>query len=344
MSDTATTPPAVPSPSSSQGEKYASLLSWFNEVPDSYINPKFTIRESPRGGFGAFVEEDVSEDELIVSIPPGARVTIADVTNDPDCGKAFKTLIEKAGPGGSTVALAGYLAKEYLLLCENAKKSEEEEKKEIKFSSYFNTLPWKRGVNSQEHVLFWSEADVEKYLTGSMAYAEATEIRDEVAFATTVINGIIGPIILQSRMGEPEVAWPALPWMKPPPPKVDGMVDGVAEAVKGAFVSILTRSFEGQTAGMDKKEELQPLLDMLQHSEYPNIRHGVNSEGVVEVRARKDIEGGSELFNQYRGEEELNMPYHRFFTRFGFVPGLTEPATALLEEKSTIFFARKKEV
>eukprot|EP00957_Ditylum_brightwellii_P105236 8021399-Ditylum_brightwellii.AAC.1 len=44
ISDTATTTPTVHSPSSSPEKKYASLLSWFNEVPDSCKNLKFTIR------------------------------------------------------------------------------------------------------------------------------------------------------------------------------------------------------------------------------------------------------------------------------------------------------------
>lgn len=82
-----------------------------------------------------------------------------------------------------------------------------------------------------------------------------------------------------------------------------------------------------------------------QHSDDPNIRHVMRKDdGTVVVTARRDLEAGEELFNQYRSEEEESMPYHRFFTRYGFVPGIQEPVTNLLKEKSSIFFAQKAEV
>lgn len=86
-------------------------------------------------------------------------------------------------------------------------------------------------------------------------------------------------------------------------------------------------------------------LDMLQHSETPNVRHGMRKEdGTVEVRARSRIEKDTELLNQYRSEEEESMPYSRFFTRFGFVPGILEPMENLLGDKSSIFYPQKAEV
>lgn len=62
------------------------------------------------------------------------------------------------------------------------------------------------------------------------------------------------------------------------------------------------------------------------------------------VRARRDLQAGEELFNQYRSETEETMPYHRFFSRYGFVPGITENIPDLLKDKSSIFFAQKAEV
>jgi hypothetical protein len=88
-----------------------------------------------------------------------------------------------------------------------------------------------------------------------------------------------------------------------------------------------------------------PLLDMLQHSDEPNVSHLMRtSDGTVEVRARQALAAGDELLNQYRSELEESMPYHRFFTRFGFVPGIVEPIPNLLKDKSSIFFAQKAEV
>ena len=48
----------------------------------------------------------------------------------------------------------------------------------------------------------------------------------------------------------------------------------------------------------------------IQHSDDPNIRHVMRKEdGTVEVTARRDLEAGEELFNQYRPEEEDPVPY-----------------------------------
>jgi hypothetical protein len=84
---------------------------------------------------------------------------------------------------------------------------------------------------------------------------------------------------------------------------------------------------------------------MLQHSDKPNVAHVMRKDdGTVEVRAKKTLKVGDELMNRYRSELEENMPYHRFFTRFGFVPGIQEPIENLFEDKSSIFFAQKAEV
>lgn len=120
-------------------------------------------------------------------------------------------------------------------------------------------------------------------------------------------------------------------------------MEGLSEATTGAFVSMLTRSF--QDGESSDEEKLVPLLDMLQHSDEPNIRHAMRKDdGTVEVRARRDLVAGEELLNQYRSEEEENMPYHRFFTRYGFVPGIMEPIQNLLQDRSPIFYSKKAQV
>jgi SET domain len=127
------------------------------------------------------------------------------------------------------------------------------------------------------------------------------------------------------------------PWQPVPIPEP---VTGLAEAITGAFVSLLTRGFEDGDA-----DKLVPLLDMLQHSDDPNVSHVMRlSDGTVEVRAKRRMEPGDELLNQYRSEEEETMPYHRFFTRFGFVPGIMEPIENLLKDQSSIFYPKVVEV
>lgn len=177
--------------------KYDDLVNWFIATDEqSYISPKLDIRPSTRGGlatggFGAFASEDLSEGELLLRIPRSCCVTLDDALNDLECGPAFTKLMEQAGPGSETVILAGYLAKEYLLLKEYDRRVKEGASAEddavmrrlskIKFGPYLRTLPWNRGVNAQEHVLFWEGDYVDSLLKGSLAYEDAIDIRSTVS-------------------------------------------------------------------------------------------------------------------------------------------------------------------
>lgn len=356
----------APPPSTKGKDKYVDLVEWFlSSNENSYISPKVNIRPSTRGGlatggYGVFASEDLPEGELLMRIPRDCCVTLDDALNDPECGAAFKRLMEKAGPGADTVVQAGYLAKEYLLLREydrrveaGAKADDDSEMRRlsnIKFAPYLRTLPWKRGVNAQEHVLFWEDGDVDALLKGSLAYADAVETRATVKFATTVLNGIIGPVISKAR-GKGEEAEEGggfrFPWQEEESAdETEAVLDGLDEAVRGAFVINLSRAFAAPSGSGDGKEEdrLEPVLDMLQHSNTPNVCHTCADDGSIEVTAKVPIQSEDELFNQYRGEEDKNMPYHKFFTRFGFVPGVIEPVANLIAERSTIFFPQRAEV
>ena len=321
-------------------EKYDTLVQWLRES-GATVSDKIDIRPSSMGGYGCFVSEAVETDELLFAIPRNLCLTLDDAINDEACGPFFKTLIEKAGPGGNTVALAGYMAKERL---RSLASQYVPQTKDSRFGPYLAVLPWERGVNNQEHTLYWSDEDIETSLKGSMCYREAKDLRDEVELATSVLERIVAPAIQEYR-GEKEEDgfWP---WEKAPPPQ--GPVEGLPEAVTGAFVSVLTRAFQddGDDMGDDADaEKMVPLLDMLQHSDEPNVRHAMRKDtGAVEVRARMELPANVELLNLYRSEEEENMPYYRFFSRFGFVPGITEPIENLLADKSSIFFAQKAEV
>ena len=112
--------------------------------------------------------------------------------------------------------------------------------------------------------------------------------------------------------------------------------------INGGFL-IADDDFDTQVEGEDA-ERLIPVLDMLNHNSEPSVTYKTNEEGTVEVKARRVIKAGEEIYNRYREEEEMNMPYHRFFSRFGFVPGITEPIKNLLLDKSSVFFAKRKEI
>jgi len=315
-------------------DDYDAMLDWLREK-GAEIDDSLILKPSERGGgYGAFVTRDVAENTLLFSISRDACVTLSDATEDEACGEGFRALLEKAGPGGNTVALAGFLAKEYLKTMEDVKKGR---KTKTTFGPYLRTLPWIRGVNSQEHILFWTEDDVSSKLSGSMCFAEAKALQAEVSLAIRVTSRIVTKTVKEYRGEVVESGF--WPWEKQA--DKDEILEGLPEATKGAFVCLLTRAFED---GEDE-EKLVPMLDMLQHSDEPSIAHAMRqSDGAVEVRARRDIKAGEELLNQYRSELEETMPYHRFFTRFGFVPGIQESIINLLDDKSSIFFAQKAEV
>jgi SET domain len=282
------------------GTKYSEMLDWLKSQENAIVSDKLEIKPSKLqgGGYGAFVTQAVDENELLFRIPRAACITLSDALSDERYGESFRKLVEKAGPGGNTVVLAGYIAKERLQSLD----SEENLSIDSKYGPYLATLPWERFVNNQEHILYWSGEEVESLLRGSMCYGEAVDLRREVALAIKVLSAIISP-------PAPKFV---LPWQKDDSPKQP--LDGLPEAVRAAFVCLLTRAF--QDDGNDKsndEEKLVPLLDMLQHSEEPNVSHVMLKENSysVELRARRSLEAGEELLNQYRSEQEENMPYHR---------------------------------
>ena len=334
-------PSKAPNAKITTTEEYSNLLQWLdNTFPSSFINPSLTINPSPCGGHGVFATKDIAQDQLLFKIPREACITSSSILKDEECGTAFKTLMKRAGPGSFTVCMAGYLAKEYLCYLEG---------KPTLFGPYLATLPWKRGWNGQEHTLFWTEEDVKELLEDSLCYRESNGLREEVQVARKVMNSIVGPSILKAR-GEMEEEKPLIPFLeftKPPAPTVKQPVSGFGRAITGSFVILLTRAFDDdfdKEIDFEDAERLIPVLDMLNHNAEPTVRYSTNDEGAVEVKARRDIAEGEEIYNRYREEEELNMPYHRFFSRFGFVPGITEDIKNLLEDKSSIFFAKRKEI
>ena len=228
---------------------YDGLIDWLKTKNEAEINDKIELRKSEGCGFGAFVTSEVEEGELLFTVPRKACLTLADATSDPTCGEAFTKLIEKAGPGGNTVVMAGYMAKEYLITMEELKKGKEPSSR---YASYFQTLPWERGTNNQEHVLFWSDDMVESLLKGSLCYGEATSLRQEVGLAIRVMAAITGKSIRVSRGEESEgFSWP---WESKPP--AADPPDGLPEAIKGAFVCLLTRAFQD---GDGDEEKLVPM-------------------------------------------------------------------------------------
>ena len=72
-------------------------------------------------------------------------------------------------------AMAGFLAKQFLKL-----EHQGMDKYDGSYGAYLKSLPFELGKNEQDHVLWWSEMDVENLLRGSLAYEDTIGIREEV--------------------------------------------------------------------------------------------------------------------------------------------------------------------
>ena len=282
--------------------RHAPFLAWL-ERRGVEIGPICLDKSSCGDGFGAFTSREVEEGEQLFAVPAVACISMYDACGDPDVGEALAQLIVK-GEGGATVALAGGIAKEWLCT-----------KDEGPRGPYLAMLPWEaewppEGEQEQEHVLWWSEAQVDD-LVGSDAYADAVGVRDEVALATRVLKSLLGASVRKAYKARGEPLWNVL--------KAE---EDIERAVRGAFVAILTRSFT-QEQSEEEEKRLVPLLDMLQHAVEPNVRHvatidAATGEQRVVVTARRRLDAGEELLNNYDGGE---LSPAKFLTRFGFVPG-----------------------
>jgi len=121
--------------------------------------------------------------------------------------------------------------------------------------------------------------------------------------------------------------------------------EGLDRAVRGAFVIALSRSFAEEvehddidgTTVVEVENVLLPLIDILQHSNVPNTILEPYDDYVL-LRAGRDLGAGEELFHRYREENDDVIPPHKFFTRYGFVPGVKEPVAELLKRRSHLFF------
>jgi hypothetical protein len=220
------------------------MLEWLKSK-GADINSKIEIRPSTRqgSGYGVFVNDAVDADELLFTIPRSACITLDQALQDEACGKIFQKIIDQAGPGGATVAMAGFMAKEWLLTPTDSNPTQD-----TPFGPYLRTLPWARGVNNQEHILFWSNQEIETSLKGSMCYSEATALREEVKLAIRVLNGIVKPPIEAERRkerGEEEEQKSGFTWpwqAKSSNEDTTSILEGLPEAVKGAFVLLINTS------------------------------------------------------------------------------------------------------
>jgi hypothetical protein len=145
---------ALAAPTAAMDPRYAPLLSWLDSC-GATIGPVRLGKSAVGAGAGAFATEALDENALLFSVPETACVTLYDACGDADVGDSLARLTA-TGQGGATVALAGIIAKEWL--CEGANGPR---------GPYLAMLPWNaawppEGEQEQEHVLWWSEAQVDR--------------------------------------------------------------------------------------------------------------------------------------------------------------------------------------
>ena len=337
-------PDENPTESSSriQDDFHADMIAWLKQNPLTYINPKFRIYPSDLGGYGGFnspvPEKIMKQNEMILCIPRACCVTFDDALKDESCGGGFQMIKEYEMPDWQLLLVAGWAAKEYMLAKLNAEKLRgrlsidediETVRNKIKHWPYLKTLPWKQGDLDQEHVLFWSDEKVDTLLKESFAYDDAQLIRSRVQNATKLLDSLVVGPTLREEMGI----------------NTSEPVDGLPEAVAAAFVSALSRSFaeevevEKANGAIDiEKETLMiPLLDILQHSNEPNTLVETYDDYII-LKAKRTILPGEEIYHRYQEEDDDIIPPYKFFTRYGFIPGVKKQVVELLEDKSPIFF------
>eukprot|EP00986_Skeletonema_menzelii_P008154 scaffold3356_cov154-Skeletonema_menzelii.AAC.4 len=305
------TPPLI---AHTESSTHATLIQWLQEHDTTYISPKFTIKQSKLGGYGGFCSttSGFADGELIFRIPRECCVTQDDALNDTSCGEIFQMAKIKRVPSYQMLLLSGFIAKEYLL------SKRIKDKTSVKHWSYLQSIPWIKNQLGQDHVIFWSQEEVDILLGESLAYNDALMIRKTVDSAITLMKDVIHPIVQDADDEE------------------------IEEAVKGAFVICLSRSFAEEVESDDGttveiENALLPLLDVLQHSNSPNTSLESYDDYIL-LRARGDISADKELFHCYQEERDDVIPKHKFFTRYGFIPGVRTPVVELLENKSSLFF------
>ncbi len=349
------------------------LIQWLASHPITRISSKFSIKPSALGGgYGGFANAAISQHDLILQIPRQLCVTHDDVLQDPTCGHVFQSIKNERVGSWGMILLAGWIAKEYVIAQQQQQNMDassissslgstrsSSNNNRIKHNPYLQSLPWTQGGSfSQDHVLFWSREEVETLLGGSKAYEDAILIRNTVDGAIQRLVDVMVPIILHDiRLGgnhrssrseddHQQLLVSSSSSVSADNAEPDIIRERYIHAAKGAFVIALSRSFAEEVVSDDENDGnstletenvLLPLIDILQHSNTPNTILESYDDYIL-LRARRDIGIGEELYHQYQEERENVIPPHKFFTRYGFTPGVNEPIAELLKRRSDLFF------
>lgn len=178
-------------------DKYNAVLKWAFEN----TTPPLTIQKSGVGhGHGLYFLQSVPPKRTIFTIPAEKCLTLQDSKSHPTLGESLEIMEDDLGDEFGPIAiLSAYLASE--MLREQCAEWEEDPSLGGLHGPYINVLPTGRAVSQQDHVLWWSEKEVNDLFTGGAAHEKATALREWVEEEGSIIEGMLVSDLAQKNMG-----------------------------------------------------------------------------------------------------------------------------------------------
>ena len=244
-------------------------------------------------GHGLFTTKILPANTIAFTIPLDKCITLDDVRSHPDLGRVLTIMQDDLGDEEGPIAtLAAFLASESLR--EQCAEWEEDPSLSGPYADYIKVLPTGRAVSEQDHVLWWSDEDVERMFEGGGAvYDKSIALRDWVQTEGGIIEGMLVSDLAQKMMGL--------------------SISQVRGAVTNAFVNVLNRSLFNE--GEDQ-QRLVPVLDMCAHSSEPNLFCEIDASGNVVVTTKTDIQAGEELSIKFYSTD---FEGHEWYVMYGFI-------------------------
>jgi hypothetical protein len=281
-------------------EHYNSLLQ--STLPVSHRD-LFIAKSKLGHGHGLYTAIPLAAKSVVFVIPLSKCITLDDVRSHPDLGKVLTIMQEDLGEEeGAIASLSAFLASE--MLREQCAEWEEDPSLSGPFADYIKILPTGRAVSEQDHVLWWSDEEVERLFGGGAAFDKAVALREWVQTEGEIIEGMLVSDLAQKQMGL--------------------SVSQVRRAVTNAFVNVLNRSLFHQGGGDTPR--LVPVLDMCAHvTSDPNLICEIDDRGDVVVKTTRDIAAEEELTIKFYSTD---FEGHEWYVMYGFIVPFAEEENA----------------
>lgn len=183
-------------------EKYDAVLDWaFDNTPNSTNKPPMEIKKSKVGhGHGLFAKKKANVDSILFTIPNSKCLTLQGAKSHPTLGESLTVMEDDLGEEFGPIAiLSAYLASE--MLREQCAEWEEDPSLSGPFGTYVSILPTGRAVSQQDHVLWWSDREVDELLKGGAAHEKAVALREWVEMEGSIIEGMLVTDLAKKNMG-----------------------------------------------------------------------------------------------------------------------------------------------